>query len=219
VKRKVNTHHELNLIYKKLFAFFGPQGWWPGRTRLEIILGAILTQNTNWVNVERALMNLKKAGFMNLSKLNKISPSQLAVLIKPSGYYNIKAQRLKNFIDFIFSEYGGRLDRMAKQPLEVLRHKILAVNGIGLETADSILLYAFDKPVFVVDAYTKRILSRHHMIPKDADYHSVQEIFMNNLNADVQFFNEYHALLVRCAKEYCRVKPLCQQCPLMGRAR
>ena len=217
LNKTAKTHKKLIGIYHELLTFLGPQGWWPGRTRLEVIIGAILTQNTNWTNVERALRNLKKGGYLNLKKIKNISHSQLANLIKPSGYYNIKARRLKNFIDFIFSAYQGRLGQMAQEQLSVLREKILSVNGIGPETADSILLYAFRKPVFVIDAYTKRILSRHKIVTAQIDYHSLQELFMKNLKHNVQTFNEYHALLVRLGKEYCRPKPLCHVCPLQDK--
>lgn len=204
----------LQKIYKRLFAEYGPQSWWPAQSRFEVIVGAILTQNTNWTNVKKAIVNLRRKNLLTPRALKNISSKSLSQWIKPSGYFNVKVKRLKNFVDFFFKEYDGRLDQMAKEPLEELRKKLLSVNGIGPETADSILLYALDKPIFVVDAYTKRVLSRHHLIDKDAPYHEVQKIFEENLTTDAEMFNEYHALIVRLAKDTCRTKPLCERCPL-----
>lgn len=201
-------------IYQKLYARFGPQDWWPGETRFEVMIGAILTQNTNWTNVEKAIGNLKKASLLNPLAFKEVSVYRLASLIKPSGYYNIKAKRLKNFINFLFKEYDGNLGKMSQVPLEVLRPKILAVNGIGEETADSILLYALDKPTFVIDSYTKRFLSRHRIVESKAQYSTIQKMFLRSLPLDVKMFNEYHALIVRLGKEYCRTRALCSQCPL-----
>lgn len=209
-----STKKYLETIYKKLFERFGPQSWWPAETKFEVIIGAILTQNTNWGNVEKALANLKQSRVLSPFALRQISIIKLARLIKPSGTFNIKAKRLKNFIRFFYKEYGGDLARMAKEPTDILRKKVLMVDGIGPETADSILLYACDHPIFVVDAYTKRILSRHNLIRKDDNYHHVQEVFMSNLPADAQLFNEHHALIVRLGKDFCRTKPLCALCPL-----
>ena len=201
-------------IYEQLFSSFGPQDWWPGQTRFEVIVGAILTQNTNWKNVERAIVNLKRQRVLSPQALHKISASKLATHIKPAGYFNVKAKRLKNFMEFLFAEYDGSLSKMAKEDLPTLRGKLLSVNGIGPETADSILLYAFEKPSFVIDAYTKRFLSRHKIIAHDIDYHALQELFAANLTPDVNMFNEYHALIVRLGKDYCRTKAKCDQCPL-----
>ncbi len=208
------TAKNLEEIYKRLLARFGPQKWWPGKTRFEIIVGAILTQNTNWGNVERAIANLKKKDLLTPQKLKNIPTRKLASLIRPAGYFNIKAKRIKNFIDFLFKEYSGSLDKMAKEYWPNLRIKLLGVNGIGPETADSILLYALEKPVFVIDAYTKRMLSRHNLIARNADYQTVQSFFTDNLSQDKKMFNEYHALLVRLGKELCKSKPLCEICPL-----
>ena len=179
-----------------------------------MIIGAILTQNTNWGNVERAIAQLKKNRVLTPLGMKAVSQRRLATLIKPSGYFNVKAKRLKNFIQFLFKDYDGDLNKMAKQPWTVLRQELLNVNGIGPETADSILLYAFDKPVFVVDAYTKRIFSRLGLTKKDVEYSVLQELFARNLKADVSMFNEYHALLVRLGKEHCRPRPRCLGCPL-----
>src|SRR3972149_12314300 len=151
----------LEKIYKKLFTAFGPQRWWPGDTPFEVIVGAILTQNTAWKNVEKAIHNLKKAKVLQSKKMHDLSERELAKLIRPAGYFNIKAKRLKYFLNYLFDNYGGSLNRMFKKRTDALRRELLQVNGIGPETADSILLYAGNHPVFVVDAYTKRIFSRH----------------------------------------------------------
>ncbi|HPN88069.1 MAG TPA: endonuclease III domain-containing protein [Candidatus Omnitrophota bacterium] len=201
-------------IYHILYQSFGPQQWWPGETQIEIIVGAILTQNTNWKNVEKAIKNLKDHRVLTPMSLARISLKKLAFLIKPSGYFNVKALRIKNFIHFLFSEYQGSLKKMAKDQWPVLRQKLLDIKGIGPETADSILLYAFYKPVFVIDAYTKRFLLRHRLIQKDAGYDQVQDIFMSYLPHDVKMFNEFHALIVRLGKDFCKTTPLCEKCPL-----
>ncbi len=208
------TAKNLEEIYKRLLAKFGPQHWWPGRTKFEVMVGAILTQNTSWENVEKAIDNLRREKLLSPKGLKGIHASKLAALIRPAGYFNVKAKRLKNFIDFLFKEYNGNLKEMTKEYWVNLRIKLLSVNGIGPETADSILLYALEKPVFVVDAYTKRILSRHNLVNRRADYQTIQSIFMDNLNQDTKMYNEYHALLVRLGKELCRPKPFCEICPL-----
>lgn len=204
----------LEKIYTTLLDFFGPQHWWPGNSSFEIIVGAILTQNTNWTNVEKAIANLKKAKSLTPKRLKEIPTKKLAKLIQPSGYYNIKAKRLKSFIAFLYNEYTGSIKKMFKEELHTLREALLEVKGIGPETADSILLYAGLKPIFVVDAYTKRVLNRHKLIPSKADYHEIQQLFLNNLPKEVQLFNEYHALIVRLGKEYCKKTPKCNECPL-----
>ncbi|MDP2906207.1 MAG: endonuclease III domain-containing protein [Candidatus Omnitrophota bacterium] len=213
--RRVHITTDLKKIYDKLHAGLGPQHWWPGETPFEVMVGAILTQNTNWGNVEKAIVNLKKSGLLKPERLFKLPHNRLARLIKPAGYYNVKARRLKNFLRFLIGTYGGDIRKMAGRNTDVLRGELLAVNGIGRETADSILLYALNKPVFVVDAYTKRILARHKISAADADYDLVQQIFTRNLKKDVKLFNEYHALIVRVGKEFCRkIKPRCRICPL-----
>lgn len=201
-------------IYHKLYKVFGPQHWWPGETAFEVIVGAILTQNTNWQNVKKAIANLKREKCLNPSGLKRISTKKLAQLIRPSGYYNIKAQRLKKFIKFLYNEYCCSLARMAKDNLSSLRKNLLTVKGIGPETCDSILLYALNKPVFVVDAYTKRILERHNILDNHATYHQIQELFMKNLPRKTRLFNEYHALIVKVGKEFCKKIPECEACPL-----
>ena len=204
----------LRALYARLFRAFGPQQWWPGETPFEVIIGAILTQNTNWGNVEKAIFNLKSKKLLSPRALNKITYAELSALIKPAGYFNVKAKRLKSFIAFLYKEYKGDLTKMAAEDHAQLRKKLLGVNGIGPETADSILLYAFGKPVFVVDAYTKRVLYRHNMAGLKDDYHAIQEKFMKALGADVRTFNEYHALIVRLGKDYCKPNPKCTNCIL-----
>ncbi|MFA4889060.1 MAG: endonuclease III domain-containing protein [Candidatus Omnitrophota bacterium] len=205
----------LNSIYKKLFSCFGPQHWWPGDTPFEVMVGAILTQNTNWLNVEKAIVNLKNNLALSPRKLNRMPPEKLARLIRPAGYYNIKAKRLKNFLRFFLQRYQGSISKMRARPAQELRRALLEVNGIGQETADSILLYALAKPAFVVDAYTKRILARHSFISEGASYEETQNLFMSNLKNEVKLYNEFHALLVKLGKEYClKTKPRCLLCPL-----
>ncbi|MBI5632413.1 MAG: endonuclease III domain-containing protein [Nitrospirae bacterium] len=206
----------LETIYSRLFQAFGPQHWWPGDSPFEIAVGAILTQNTNWANVEKAIDNLKRDKSLSPTKLHRMSALQLAGLIRPAGYFNIKAKRLKNFLDLLHEEYKGSMHKMRDDSLANVREKLLSVNGIGPETADSITLYALEKPVFVIDAYTKRILSRHTIFAHDASYETYQELFHEGLRKDVSLFNEYHALLVRLAKDFCRPAPRCPGCPLEG---
>ena len=211
----MNPKHNLEAIYAKLYRHFGPQSWWPGETPFEVIVGAILTQNTNWQNVAKAINNLKQAKVLSPKKLYSLPRPRLAQLIRPSGYFNIKAKRLKEFLDFLFKNYNGSLKKMFSRPVEDLRKEILSVKGIGPETADSILLYAGGFPVFVVDAYTKRIFSRQKLLSEDAEYHQVQELFTRSLKKDVQLYNEYHALIVRLGKDFCKkTKPKCEICPI-----
>ena len=208
-------NQQLTLIYRKLYSYFGAQHWWPADKRFEVIVGAILTQNTNWLNVEKAIRNLKKHNLLSPDRLYRLSGQRLAALIRPTGYYNIKAKRLKEFLKFFFKTYQGKIRKMSLVDTHNLRRQLLSVNGIGPETADSILLYALDKPVFVIDAYTKRILTRHRLIKKDARYDQIQNFFMRNLRPEAKLFNEYHALLVRLGKEAClKAKPKCAVCPL-----
>ena len=205
----------LLIIYDLLYAKFGPRHWWPGDTKLEVIIGAILTQNTAWVNVEKAIENLKKEKALSVSKLCSITEKRLAGLIRPSGYYNVKANRIKNFLKFLNTYCNGSINKMFSLDLYKLREELLAVKGIGSETADSILLYAGNKPIFVVDAYTKRVLSRHGFISEEAEYKEIQSLFMDNLPEDVRLFNEFHALIVELGKSICKSKqPLCNKCPI-----
>jgi endonuclease-3 related protein len=201
-------------MFESLLDHFGPQRWWPAETELEMMVGAVLTQNTNWKNVEKALKNLKKDNLLSLHKLSTLSISKMAEAIRPAGYYNIKAKRLKNLIDFIVERYQTDLSMFLKEETQTLREGLLSVKGIGPETADSILLYAVRRPVFVIDAYTHRILVRHGMSDEQASYHELQALFMDHLPDDSALFNEFHALLVKTGKEYCRRKPLCHICPL-----
>lgn len=209
------NNKKLFRIYKKLYNFFGKQNWWPAKTKLEVIIGAILTQNTAWSNVERAIDNLRDRNLLSLEKLYKTDEDELANLIKPAGYFNVKAKRLRNILEFIQNQYQGKLEKIKKKDTNKLRKQLLDVNGIGPETADSILLYAFDKPIFVIDAYTKRIFSRLKMASLNSTYDELQELFMKNLNKDVSLFNEYHALIVKLGKDYCKKnKPKCNECPV-----
>ena len=203
-------------MFWRLFDHFGPQYWWPGQTPFEIAVGAILTQNTNWQNVEKAICNLKKHKLLEPRAILELPPSLLAELIRPAGYYNIKAKRVKCFVKFLEDVFQGSMELMAEAETAELRRMLLEIHGIGPETADSILLYALEKPVFVVDAYTVRALSHHELIdPESADYHDIQELFMNNLPVDTCLFNEYHALFVRLGKDFCKKRrPVCQKCPL-----
>lgn len=205
----------LYTIYKKLYQYFGPQNWWPADTPFEIMVGAILTQNTNWGNVEKAILNLKKEKLLSADRLYRLSHQKMSRLIKPTGYYNIKTRRLKAFLEFFLNNYQGSIKRMSSVDTQQLRQELLSVNGIGQETADSILLYALNRPVFVIDAYTKRIFSRHHFVKEKEEYSQAQSLFMENLKNDTHLFNEYHALLVRLGKEFClKTKPRCPICPL-----
>jgi len=202
-------------IYNSLYDYFGPLNWWPGATPFEVMLGAVLTQNTAWRNVEKAINNLKKENLLEPRKLYRINQEELAQLIKPSGYYNIKARRLKNFINLFVNDFEGSAEKMFSGDSRELRKKLLKVNGIGPETADSILLYAGRKPFFVVDAYTKRIFSRHKLISEDASYHQIQEFFIKNLDRNVKLFNEFHAQIVMLGKTVCTSRnPDCAKCPI-----
>lgn len=207
---------DLMAVYDALYAAFGPQHWWPGETPFEVIVGAILTQNTAWTNVEKAIANLKGARVLTPAAMRGVDEKDLAALIRPAGYFNIKARRLRAFLDYLFKRHDGDLDAMFASGLKQLRHELLEVKGIGPETADSILLYAANLPTFVVDAYTKRIFSRHGCFGEDATYHEVQEYFVGRLSQDVALYNEYHALIVKVGKDFCRPStPDCEQCPMM----
>ncbi len=193
---------------------FGDPGWWPGDGPFEIMVGAILTQNTNWSNVEKAIENLKKRGLMDPRSIVSISTDELGMLLKPSGFFRQKAIRLKRFCRFILERFNGDIEAMKREDLGALRKELLSIKGIGKETCDSILLYALDKPIFVVDAYTHRILNRHGIVEEDASYDELQELFMSSLPKDVKLFNEFHALFVLTGKKYCKKTPTCKGCPL-----
>ena len=206
---------KLKNIYARLFDSFGPQHWWPGDTPFEVAVGAVLTQNTNWGNVEKAIANLKNANALCPVAMDRMSEPRLAKLIRPSGYYNVKTARLKALISFLIRDYQGNIQRMKKGKPQELRKKLLGINGIGQETADSILLYAVGVPYFVVDAYTKRMFSRHGILSADSEYEEIQELFHRNLARDAGLYNEYHALIVKTGKTFCRPRdPLCGDCPL-----
>ena len=204
----------LMMIYQKLYDTYGPRHWWPAETSFEVMVGAILTQNISWKNVERAIQNLKDEGFLEAKGIHQMKEARLAALIRSSGYYRVKAERLKAFVKFFFENYDGSLKRMRKETLETMRKKLLQVKGIGPETADSILLYGLKKPIFVVDAYTRRIFSRHGIVSENASYGEIQRLFMDFLPLDENLFNEYHALLVHLGKTLCRKVPRCDLCPL-----
>ncbi len=197
-----------------LHAAFGPQRWWPGESDFEVAIGAVLTQNTAWTNVERAIANLRAAGCLGFRELRSLPHAQLERLIRPAGMYRVKAGRLRNLLDWMERECGGDLARLRSRPWPELRESLLHVHGVGPETADSILLYALGMPVFVVDAYTRRILGRHGFVAPEAGYSEIQQRFHRELRPDPPVYNEYHALLVRLAKVHCRTLPRCDGCPL-----
>ncbi|MBI3322811.1 MAG: endonuclease III domain-containing protein [Candidatus Omnitrophica bacterium] len=202
-------------IYRKLYSRFGPQRWWPGETPFEVAVGAILTQNTSWANAHRAVLELKRSRLLDPVRLARVPQKRLAKLIRSSGCFNQKAKRLRAFSQFVNKTYGGKMARMRRAPAEKLREELLGVSGIGPETADSILLYALDKPVFVVDAYTRRILARHSLVARDASYDRIKDLFEKALPREQRLFNEYHALIVATGKGHCRrSNPGCPECPL-----
>ncbi len=205
---------ELTRVYETLLAHYGSRHWWPAETPFEVCVGAILTQNTNWKNVEKAIANLKRAGLLSPSALWDAPVEKLADVIRPAGYYNVKSVRLKGFITWLFDRFAGCVELMSREDLPRLREELLTVKGVGPETADSILLYACGKPTFVVDAYTKRLLTGLGLIAGKESYEEVRALFMDNLPTNVELFNEYHALIVQHAKEHCRKRPLCPGCPL-----
>jgi endonuclease-3 related protein len=209
--------NKFNEIYARLYDHFGPQGWWPGDSPFEIMVGAVLTQNTNWENVRKAISHLLEAGVLSFPELSTLPVDEIARLIQPSGYFNLKAQRLQNLLRMISERYNGELELFLQEDLSAAREALLSVKGIGPETADSILLYAANHPIFVVDAYTHRIFSRHNLAAEESDYYLLQETFHENLPAQPALYNEYHALIVALGKEFCRKKnPRCGQCPLQG---
>jgi endonuclease-3 related protein len=204
----------LNEMYARLDRFYGPLKWWPAETPFEVIIGAILTQNTAWTNVEKAIGALKREGLMTVAGLSRLPETQLAAFIRPSGYYNQKARKIKAFLAFLDSCYNGSLSRMARIDAAILRGQLLAIHGIGPETADCILLYAMNKPVFVVDAYTRRVLARHGLCPADISYERLQQRIESKVSRDVRMYNQFHALLVQVGKDFCRKAPRCAGCPL-----
>ena len=201
-------------MFRAMSQAYGLQLWWPAKTPWEVIVGAILTQNTAWRNVEQAIARLAQAGALQPEKMRALNERDLAELIRPAGTYRLKASRLKRFVEFFFERYDGDLPAMFRTSLDTLRTELLGIHGVGRETADAILLYAGHLPSFVVDAYTARILRRHGLLDEEADYEQIKEFFESHLPADVDLYNEYHALLVQVGKEHCRPKPRCPGCPL-----
>jgi endonuclease III related protein len=207
---------QLEEIYARLFAFFGAQSWWPGNGAFEVIVGAILTQNTAWTNVEKAMTNLKRARRLNPTRMHQVAAPRLAQLIRPSGYFNLKAKKLKAFTRYLFTVHKGRLTHLFRMDTAKLRSELLAVYGIGPETADSIILYAARQPIFVIDGYTRRIMARLGIAHVDSSYDELQHLFMDHLPHEESLFNEYHALIVALGKDYCKKsKPKCGECPLL----
>jgi endonuclease III related protein len=209
----------LHTTFARMLDHHGPLQWWPAETPFEVCVGAILTQNTAWTNVERAIGALKTAAVLSPEGLHTIEVQQLAMLIRPAGCFNLKSRRLKEFVTWLFVHHNGSLERMFAAEWRELRKELLKVRGIGPETCDSILLYAGHKPTFVVDAYTRRLFHRLGLLPEKAGYEQTRSLFMDNLPSDVPLFNEYHALIVEQCKRFCRSKPRCSGCPLAGRCR
>jgi endonuclease III related protein len=206
---------ELGAYYDALIRAYGPQHWWPGKTRFEVIVGAFLTQNTSWKNVERAIGELRKEKLLTPMAIRRVSLDRLARLIRSSGYFRQKARKLKAFVHFLEQQYQGSLDKMFATDTAELREQLLEVHGIGPETADSILLYAGGHPVFVVDAYTRRMLERHKLASEDHTYEEIRRVFEASLPASAPLFNEYHALIVHIGKRFCRKSdPCCEKCAL-----
>ncbi len=204
----------LRKYYGALRRRYGPQHWWPADTPFEVMVGAILTQNTAWANVEKAILNLKAAGILDPRRLLAVGTDALALAIRPAGYYNVKARRLRGFIEWFAARCGGDVERLKRIPPARLREELLEIKGVGPETADSILLYALGVPTFVVDAYTHRVLHRHGLVPEETTYEEMKELFEKSLPRDPALYNEFHALLVAVGKEHCRPVPRCDGCPL-----
>jgi endonuclease-3 related protein len=221
-RRTISHAGKLSEVYRRLLDRYGPQHWWPADSPFEVIIGAILTQSAAWLNVEKAIASLKKADMLAPAALRSVPMEELARLIYPSGYYNAKAQKIKAFVERLGSAHHDSLDELFSLDTSALRAELLGIHGIGPETADSIILYAAGKPIFVIDAYTRRILSRLGLVPARDDYEFFQALFMDGLPSDAVTFNEYHALLVRHGKDVCRKSPRCDLCCLaymcLGRA-
>lgn len=204
----------LMAMYQLLFDHYGPQHWWPAESPFEVLVGAVLTQNTSWKNVEKAIANLKNQELLSLTRLHELPEDRLALEIRPAGYYNLKARRLKNLLTFLVDQYESSLEALSTGDMRTLREGLLSVKGVGPETADSILLYAGGRPVFVVDAYTYRVLKRHGLAEDPMSYEDLQNLFMDHLPEDPKLYNEFHALLVRVGKRRCVRVPKCAGCPL-----
>lgn len=199
-------------VYRCLFEAYGPQGWWPGETAFEVMVGAILTQNTAWTNVERAIGNLRRGGLLDPEAIVACPLTRLAERLRPSGYFHVKAQRLQGYCAWYLGQ--GGMERLRRHPTESLRRALLGIKGVGPETADDILLYAFRRPVFVIDAYTRRLFSRLGCIGGEEPYEVLRRGCERALGPDVSLYNEYHALIVRHAKRRCRKRPDCAACAL-----
>ena len=215
IKKRMIRRRELTRIYRALYGRFGPQGWWPARTAFEVCVGAVLTQNTSWLNVARAISNIRRAGALSLGRLREMPEGDLANLIKPSGYFRLKAKRLRHLLGFLANGGGSGWRRnLRKMPVGAAREKLLAVHGVGPETADSILLYAAGMPSFVVDKYTLRIGARCGWFPHGTKYEDARSWFVERLPPEPKLYNEFHALMVRLGAEFCKSKPLCGDCPI-----
>ncbi len=201
-------------VFRILLDNVGPQSWWPGESPLEVMVGAVLVQNTAWKNVQRAIENLREEDLFQPDRLLEIQPTELGELIRPAGYFRLKTKRLRSLMEFIMREYEGSIDAMRNADMHTLREQLLGVHGIGPETADSILLYALEMPAMVVDTYTHRIFSRHGWVSYELDYHQLQDHLTSELPKDIAIYNEMHALMVNIGHHYCRKKPRCESCPL-----
>lgn len=216
MKKSSLDNQKLTDIYQNMFKFFGPRDWWPGETKFEICVGAILTQSVSWKNVAKAIGNLKNAGLLDIYAMYEAPSEEIEQCIVPTLYFRMKARKLKAFVIHVVENYNGNLQLLFEKPLAELRPELLGIYGIGQETADSIILYAAEKPIFVVDAYTKRIFSRIGLFPENITYQQMQKYFMDRLEPDVPFYNEYHALIVGVGNSFCgNKKPKCGQCPLI----
>lgn len=210
----VASEHVLMQMYRTLREAFGPQNWWPAQTPFEVMLGAVLTQNTNWKNVEKAMGNLRRRGALSVSGLRELGAEELQSLIRPAGYFRQKSARLQALAQWVDRKCGGEIDLLRERPLEELREELIALRGIGPETADSILLYALEKPVFVVDAYTKRVMARHGFVALDCSYFELQSFCEHELPRDVELYKDFHAQIVELGKRVCRRAPRCNECPV-----
>ena len=214
-RAEMDAGGSLKRYYVHLLEQLGPQGWWPGRTRLEIILGAILTQNTTWTNAARALRQLRKRGLLTLARLREVSLTELQACIRPAGFFRQKARTIRTFIEWLSAEYGGSLRAMFARSAAGLRVELLRLPGLGPETVDAILLYAGHQPFFVADGYARRILARHELVPAAISYAALQQFMHQELPAEPALFNEFHALLVAVGKRWCkRRQPRCNECLL-----
>ena len=210
----MNKHLRLIKIYKKLLENYGEQNWWPADSKLECAIGAILTQNTSWNNVEKAIINIKSVMDITIENLSVLSTNELSLLIRPSGFYKQKAKRIKRLIEFINNQYEGKIENMEHENLKSLRAGLLSINGIGPETADCILLYVVNKPIFAIDKYTYRLLYRHGFIVRETSYSEMQNLFMENLKNRSGLFGEFHALIVEVGKNHCKKRAICEDCPI-----